>query len=84
MVALVGWLQIRRNTLGSERGSNSRLSALFSARQLVTIVVSVCAAIVLAPTAVYAAVTATSVHISDPTYPSREAHVTTGGQALCR
>jgi hypothetical protein len=50
MVALVGWLQIRRNTLGSERGSNSRLSALFSARQLVTIVVSVCAAIVLAPT----------------------------------
>jgi hypothetical protein len=80
MVALVGWLQIRRNTLGSERGSNSRLSALFSARQLVTIVVSVCAAIVLAPTAVYAAVTATSVHISDPTYPSREAHVTTGGK----
>jgi hypothetical protein len=29
---------------------------------------------------VYAAVTATSVHISDPTYPSREAHVTTGGK----
>jgi hypothetical protein len=50
----------------------------FSGRQIATIVVAVCTAVVVTPTVVYAAATSSSVTISDPTHPAHKAHVTAG------
>lgn len=54
----------------------------FTARQMVTVVVSVCLAIVLTPAVVYAAATSSSVTISDPGHPHRKAHVSATGRLL--
>jgi hypothetical protein len=50
----------------------------FSGRQIAAIVLSVCAAVVLTPTIVYAAATSSSVTIADPGHPARKAHVARG------
>lgn len=53
----------------------------FSSRQVVTIVVSVCAAVVFAPVALYAA-SISAVTISDPSHPTHKAHVTSKGRLV--
>jgi hypothetical protein len=51
---------------------------VFSSKQVVTMVVAVCAAVGLAPVAVFAA-TGQLVNITDPAYSTRQARVSTGG-----
>lgn len=51
----------------------------FSSRQIVTMVVAGCAALILTPTAVYAA-TATSVTIADPLHAAHKARVSSAGR----
>jgi hypothetical protein len=53
----------------------------FSNKQIVTMVVAVCAAVVLAPIGVFAA-TGTLVNIADPSIGSRQARVSSGGGLL--
>jgi hypothetical protein len=50
-----------------------------SGRQITTIVLAVCVAVVLAPVGVFAAAKHSAVSISDGTHPSRLAHVTKSG-----